>query len=362
MRFGPAFPDTLTDAPAPCTGADMKRISLGVLLVLHGLAHSAAGTWASAMSHQWLSTSLWLVATLAFLAAGFGLLGVAPLAIRWRGLTAAGSAASLGLLTIYGTPALIPGILLDAALFWIALRVPVAAPPRGVVRHPVRRALSIAGQGFALAFLAYVGVVLAARPWYTTWGSTRAERSAPVPGDNLGAQAHYRMDNAVTIDAPADSVWPWLVQLGQDRAGFYSYDKLERFFGDQVTNVDSIVPEWQHREVGDLVHAAQPGYLGGVFGRQIGWRVSEIEPNRHMVLEGWGAFILEPVDASTSRLLVRSRGDGYPSTFATVFAPVGLLIFEPAHFVMQRRMLLGIKERAEARRVTAAPTDYLGAR
>ena len=340
----------------------MKRISLGILLILHGLAHSAAGTWASTMGRPWLSTMLWAVTALSFLAAGFGLLGVSPLVRQWRVLTVTGAIASAVLLLLYASSALVPGLLLDAALLYIALRVEVAAPalPRG--RHPARHVLAGVGHAAAWAFLAYAGMVIVTRPWYTTWGSTRAERAAPVPGDYLGDNAHYRVDHAVTIDAPADSVWPWLVQLGQDRAGFYSYDELERLIGDEVHNVYSIVPEWQHRAVGDFVRAAQPGYLGWLVDRDMGWRVAELEPRHHMVLEGWGAFIVEPVDSSTSRLMVRTRGLGYPSPLATVLGPLGLLVFEPAHFIMERKMMLRIRELAETRRVTAAPTDYLGAR
>lgn len=340
----------------------MKPSSLGVLLVLHGLAHSAAGTWASSMGSPWLSTALWAVAALSFLAAGFGLLGVPPLGRQWRVLTMTGAISSLALLLLYPSNALIPGILLDAAFIYLALRVNVAPPLRAPARNRAWPVMARVGHAAAWGLLVYAGLVIVTRPWYTTWGTTAAERAAPVPGDYLGDHGHYRVDHAVTVAAPADSVWPWLLQLGQDRAGFYSYDELERLIGDDVHNVDSIVPEWQHREVGDFVRAAQPGYLGWLVDRDIGWRVTELEPARYMVLENWGAFIVEPIDSSTSRLLVRTRGTGYPSPLATVLGPLGLLVFEPAHFIMERKMLLGIKALAETRRVTAAPSDYLGSR
>jgi len=140
------------------------------------------------------------------------------------------------------------------------------------------------------------------------------------------------------------------VQLGQDRGGFYSYDWLERAVGDKVLNADRIHPEWQTLAAGDLVRATQPDYLGGVFGPDIGWRVVRLEPQRALVLGGWGAFVLEPKDGYT-RLIVRTRGNGKPNV---ALAPFGLLVLEPAHFIMERRMLLGIKERAE--RMSSAGT------
>ena len=168
-----------------------------------------------------------------------------------------------------------------------------------------------------------------------------------LPGDELVPEAHYRMDHAVVVHAPADSVWPWVVQIGQDRGGFYSYDGLERLIGDDVRNADRIHPEWQERRVGDLVRATQRGYLGGRLGSDLGWRVAQLEPGRALVLENWGAFVVIPVDEHTSRLHVRLRGPGTPSLLGVVLGPANLLVFEPAHFIMERRMLLGIRDRAE---------------
>jgi hypothetical protein len=194
------------------------------------------------------------------------------------------------------------------------------------------------------ATLAYVAVVILTRPWHLRWGSSDAELRATLPGDDLVPNPHYTIQHAVTVHATPDSVWPWLVQLGQDRGGFYSYAWLERLVGDDIRNANRIHPEWQTLRTGDLVRATQPDYLGGVFGSNVGWRVTRLEPNRVLVLGGWGAFVLEPANGST-RLIVRTRGAGKPNV---ALAPFGLLVFEPAHFIMQRRMLLGIKERAEA--------------
>jgi hypothetical protein len=210
------------------------------------------------------------------------------------------------------------------------------------------RALRAAGHAAGIAFLAYASAAVLLRPWHTRWGATDAERAMRLLGDELVPEAHYRMDHAITIQAPADSVWPWLVQIGQDRAGFYSYDALERAIGDDIHNADRIHPEWQTIGLGDLVRAAQPDYLGGRLGPDVGWRVVALDPGRGFVLENWGAFVVRPVDERTSRLHVRMRGEGRPTVLGTLLGPFNLLVFEPAHFIMERGMLLGIRARAEA--------------
>jgi hypothetical protein len=124
--------------------------------------------------------------------------------------------------------------------------------------------------------------------------------------------AHDTIQHAVTIDARPQDVWRWLVQLGQDRGGFHSYDWLERLFGDDIRIPDRIQPEWQSLKPGDLVRATQPDYLGGIFGPNLGWKVECVEPNRVLVLRGWGAFVLE-ASRNATRLIVRTRGAGEPN-------------------------------------------------
>ena len=329
----------------------MRRI-IGALLVLHGLAHAAAGIWASSLGFGWFSIAVWLVATSNLVGAGLGLLGARGLRTAWRPLAATGALASLLLLFGFMRPDLIPGVLIDVAVILVAWRLP-HSPRNAAPAGRTRRILAATANVVAWSFLAHVFLVIAARPWYTTWGTTWGERAAPVPGDSLGPSATYQLDHGVTISAPAHEVWPWLLQMGQDRGGFYSNSWLERLVGADIHNADRIVPEWQHREVGDLVRSAQPGYLGGLFGDDPGWRITEIEPGHFMVLDGWGAFIVEPVGNRTTRLLVRTRGDATPAFTTILLSPLSLFAFEPAHFVMQRAMLLGIKQRAEQSYVTA---------
>jgi hypothetical protein len=317
----------------------MRRTVVGAVLILHALAHADAGMLA-ANNGSPVATVLWAGATLAFLAAGLGLLCVRQLDRYWQPVCIAGIACSIALLATNGPPAAMAGLVVDAALL-VTIAV-LHVPARDWVR-PHRSAWRRVGQASVVAALAYVAVVILLRPWYARWGSTKAELSATLPSDELVPVARYTIQHAVTIHTTPDNVWPWLVQLGQDRGGFYSYDWLERLFGDRIHNADRIHPEWQTLQTGTLVRAVQPDYLGGVFGPDVGWRVVHLEPGRVLTLGGWGAFVLDAGGDST-RLIVRTRGEGKSNV---LMAPFGLLVFEPAHFIMQRRMLLGIKERAE---------------
>jgi len=312
---------------------------LGLALVLHGLAHANAGMLA-ANDGSIAPTVLWAIASVSFLTAGFGLLGVRRLDRHWQGAGLVGVASSLLMLAIYRPATASAGIVVDLALLGI---LGFVAIPRREWTRPRTGPWRAMGRFVLFAALAYVAVVIIVRPWYLRWGSSDAELRATLPADDLVPNPHYTIQHAVTIRATPDDIWPWLVQLGQDRGGFYSYDWLERLIGDEIRNAERIHPEWQTLREGDLVRAVQPEYMGGIFGPNIGWRIARLEPNRVLVLGGWGAFVLEPVDGST-RLIVRSRGANKPNV---ALAPFGLLVFEPAHFIMQRRMLLGIKERAE---------------
>ena len=170
---------------------------------------------------------------------------------------------------------------------------------------------------------------LLARPWLQNWGSSEYERSTPLPGDELVPDPGIQTTRAVTIDAPVDEVWPWVAQIGQDRAGFYSYEWLENLAGCQMRNADAVNPDWQQREVGEtvLLHPSS------------GLRLERFEPHRSYAFKGWYFALKE--DGERTRLLARGRSrKGFAST---VYA----LLLELPHFVMERKMLLGIKKRAE---------------
>ncbi|KJE20217.1 hypothetical protein FF36_05494 [Frankia torreyi] len=207
--------------------------------------------------------------------------------------------------------------------------------------------LAIAG-GLWLA--AYERVV---KPWQQRWGATDDEVDASLVGDSLVAQPATQVTRAITIDAPPARVWPWIVQLGADRGGFYSYDWLENLVGLRIHSADSIVDAWQELNVGDVVYASR--------NRSGGWYVQELRPDEVLVLklanlpagrpirrdeklrwEFLWSFTLRPIDPNTTRLFVRERVAFDSVITRTVMAPIGLV-----SFVMTRRMMLGIKTRAE---------------
>jgi len=184
--------------------------------------------------------------------------------------------------------------------------------------------------------------LLAVRPWFLRWGATPEEARAALPGDELVPDPAIEATRAITVDAPAEDVWPWLAQIGQDRGGFYSYAWLENLAGCRLRNADRIHPEWQRRDVGETLplHPAA------------GLKVLRFEPGRALALEGGWAFALAPLDARTTRLYARSRVPRGPGALA-----YGLFVELP-HFVMERAMLRGIKARAER---AAEPNTLLDA-
>lgn len=334
-----AIPHGANALSLPRTGSSLwRRRLLGFFLVFHALAHSSAIVWATATAPAWFVSVLWIAALIGYLSAGLGILGMPTVFARWPWMFGAATIASITLLALSGDGLASVGIFIDLMLIPGVVRW-------GHVPRDVRGNHWIATTAGVLV-LGWVTVVALGRPVYVHWGTTAAERAAPLFGDNGQSGGLYRVDHAVTIRAPVDSVWPWLVQLGQDRAGFYSYDWLERLAGDNVHNAERIHPEWQRLEAGDFVRAAQPDYLGGRLG-DLGWRVKSVLPGRAFVLENWGAFVLQPVDSDTTRFFVRTRGEGVATLAGVVLGPISTFMFEPAHFIMQRRMMLGIRERAE---------------
>jgi hypothetical protein len=204
---------------------------------------------------------------------------------------------------------------------------------RNLELRRVGAGLAIAGGGALAAY------VLGIRPWHLRWGATEEELSMALPGDELTPNPKLKATHAITINAPAADVWPWLMQMGQNRGGFYSYTWLENLVGCKMRNADEIVPEWQELKVGDNVwlHPKAPPA-----------QVASIDPGHAIVLKGWGAFVLQPMDEKRTRLIIRSQGDYEPNLGNPVLNfLLWRVVFEPAHFIMERKMLLGIRERAE---------------
>jgi hypothetical protein len=192
---------------------------------------------------------------------------------------------------------------------------------------------------------AVAAYILVARPRQLRWGATDEECEGPLPGGDLIENADITATRAITIRASADQVWPWIAQLGQGRGGFYSYDFLENLVGCDIHSADRINPEWQDVDVGDEVR----------FAPEIGLAVASLEQGRSLVLRGgvpigrtappydftW-SFVLRDGPDKTTRLLVRER--------YAYKRPWARLIVEPTEvlsFVMSRKMLRGIKNRAE---------------
>ena len=171
------------------------------------------------------------------------------------------------------------------------------------------------------------------RPWHLRWGAEPEDEQGELAGDELRPEGGTRILHAVTIQAPVEQVWPWLAQLGQDRGGFYSYEWLENLAGCEMENADRIHPEWQHRELGETVHLHPAG----------GLRVSVFQPGVRSDSKA-GNLCPGPLGRDRTRLIARG---GVPSGVAA--AAYGILREIP-HFLMERRMLLGIKHRAEASR------------
>jgi hypothetical protein len=187
--------------------------------------------------------------------------------------------------------------------------------------------------------------LLVARRRQLGWGATDEESNASLPGDGLIAIPDLCATRAITVRATADEVWPWIAQLGQGRGGFYSYDFLENLAGCDIHSADRIVTEWQDVAVGDEVKLFPEGPLN----------VAVVEAGRSLVVRGgvpmgntpppydftW-AFALRERPDGTTRLLVRER-----YAYTRGWAP---LLVEPAaaiSFVMTRKMLRGIRDRAE---------------
>ncbi len=176
------------------------------------------------------------------------------------------------------------------------------------------------------------------RPWHMNWGATEDEAHGAVAGDDLMPAAGIVSTRVVEIEAPPSAIWPWLVQMGPGRGGAYTYDWIERRVGLDIRNADRIIPELQSLAVGDEIE--MPGYK---------MRVERLDPMRTMVIRSsngawlW-AFELRPADGGT-RLISRNSFDTSRLRLQDWLA---YPIIEPGSWVMERTMLLTIKQRAEA--------------
>jgi hypothetical protein len=220
--------------------------------------------------------------------------------------------------------------------------------PSGTIANTLPRLIALAGS-FAAILLAFLLIV---RPRYLQWGATDEEMLRPLPGDEIARNATQQETRAITIHAGVTRVWPWLAQIGQDRGGFYSFDLVENLVGCWMPTEDRLQPDRQSWKLGDRLWMYPKDKAGGIgfatlrsyvpgralaFGTHATGTPADVE-------DGSWSFVLQPLGASATRLLLRGRG---PSGRSLIGVAFNRSIYEPMHFVMERRMMIGLKQQAE---------------
>jgi hypothetical protein len=201
---------------------------------------------------------------------------------------------------------------------------------------------------FALTIIMVAANLLVVWPWMQTWGATEAEIGASLPGDDIVADATLRTTKAITINAPPEAIYPWLLQIGVDRGGMYSYDWLENIFGLDVHTAERIVPAWQEVQTGDFWRFTPEDYA---LNPGPGLYVQELLENEAVLLcfglegqqeenciDSW-QFVLVPQENGSTRLLLRSNMAIKPQL------PIKLTY--TIQFIMERKMLLTLRDRAQ---------------
>ena len=199
------------------------------------------------------------------------------------------------------------------------------------------------------------------RRWYMHWGATESETARMLPGDELVPHPRLKYTRGITIETTPERIWPWLVQMGQDKAGLYSYEQLENLIGCDIHNADQIVPQFQHIKVGDQIKLGPKGYpafkvIGEHPQEALVLAGADIIPEPHdqkfpnplpeeYVLSNW-VFYLNPITKHSTRLLVRGWLDYEPNNWTNWF--IWRAMTEPIAFVMERKMMREIKRRAES--------------
>ncbi len=172
----------------------------------------------------------------------------------------------------------------------------------------------------------------------TTWGASEYEVSMPMAGDDENLM--ITSTRAILINAPQAEVWKWLIQLGADRGGFYSYDFIEKMLGYDTRDQDMIKPEFTEIKVGEIIRGSINEQRSII---PYNFRVLYVKPQDAFVLDHWGTFLLIKVNNQQTRLVIRSQ----ESKTSNPWVKIANYIAVPLHFIMERRTLMGIKERAE---------------
>jgi hypothetical protein len=204
---------------------------------------------------------------------------------------------------------------------------------------------ALAGSVAAYAVVRY-------RRWHLRWGATDDELALPLPGDEMVHSPHFNFTRAITIHARPEEIWPWLVQIGYGRAGWYSYDLLDNL---GRPSAERIIPELQQLRVGDWIS------MGGKPRPATAMRVKAFEPNRWLLWEHQGCpwvWVLNPIDQETTRLITRGRNR---YTWKDVVFPLGPVLMELGDPFMMRKQLHNLQRRAE-QLATARRSATAGAR
>ena len=197
--------------------------------------------------------------------------------------------------------------------------------------------------------LAVVSYVLIIRPWHEHWGATTQEAARPMPGDEIVAGDSINFTRAVTIYARPEEIWPWLIQMGHQRAGFYSYDWFDN---GGLRSAETILPEFQILKEGDLIPISDA----------VIYRVRSMADEQYLVWastdnppSGTWTWALYPIDDEQTRLITRLRGSidwDFPGVFLSLLVDSGDIAF-------MRKSMLGIKQRAEGAITDSYATDVI---
>lgn len=212
--------------------------------------------------------------------------------------------------------------------------------------------------GFAVLGAAVYALVL--RPRLVRWGATDDEVAQTYPGSELIPGGTRAATMAVTIDAPPAEVWPWLVQMGGDRAGWYSWDRLDN---GGHPSAEEVHPEWQHLGIGEWlsawsphgltkaweVAALQPGRFLGLRGRTDlrGGIIDPTQPRPPAYIEGLWGFLLEELSADRTRVVVSGYQSMRPRWLERL---LDFWVYPPVHWPMQVRQFANLKRNVEKNR------------
>lgn len=177
------------------------------------------------------------------------------------------------------------------------------------------------------------------KPLIFTWGSTDQEVTMSMPGDHL--VPFISSTRSITINAPISEVWDWLIQLGADRGGFYSYWFIEKPLGYKYREQNHIEPEFKDMKVGRIIRASLDQSKSVI---EYSFPVVAVDPGKSFVLKSWGCFLLNEIDPKQTRMIVRTHGQ----PLSSLANHLEYFFMMPLHYLMERRMLMGIKARAEA--------------